>query len=406
MRTVKKDDWKRMFLQAVPLFFALALAIAFYFLLLRYAGLQRRIQKGIEILMPFIYGGVMAYLLKTPCNFFDRILERHLPRRMKKHKTGASVLIVLVIAFAVLYTLLRTVVPEVANSINMLTRMVPGRIQYFFDWLSEYLKNDGVVQSYIRPIVEDLSNQAVDWTNGSVLPYLEGMMGGVTETLTSIFNIVYNLGIGLIVCIYALCARKKFSRQGKAVIYSIFKPHIADRIMKEIIFIDETFDGFLGGKILDSTIVGLICYGFCLIMTFTRGFNNSILVSLIIGVTNIIPYFGPFIGAVPATLLVMINDPINAVIFVLFIIVLQQFDGNILGPRLLAGSVGLSGFWVLFSITFFGGVFGFAGVLIGVPVFAVIYDLIRKLVKKGLIRNGKLELMPREETPEKEERAV
>ena len=163
--------------------------------------------------------------------------------------------------------------------------------------------------------------------------------------------------------------------------------------MNELRFADKTFDGFLSGKILDSAIVGLICYGFCLIMAFTRGFSNGILISLIIGVTNIIPYFGPFIGAVPTTLMILMSDPIGAVIFLIFIIILQQFDGNVLGPKLLAGSVGLSGFWVLFSITVFGGFFGFVGVLIGVPVFAVIYDLIRKLVRRGLQRHHKEELL-------------
>ena len=124
-------------------------------------------------------------------------------------------------------------------------------------------------------------------------------------------------------------------------------------------------------------------------MSFVTDFPNAVLISVIIGVTNIIPYFGPFIGAIPSALLILITSPVNCVIFLIFIIILQQFDGNILGPRLLAGSVGLSGFWVLFSITLFGGVFGFAGVLIGVPVFAVIYDFIKKLVARGLRRHGK-----------------
>ena len=230
----------------------------------------------------------------------------------------------------------------------------------------------------------------VDWTNSDLLPNLQNI---VANTLNSLVGLVSNLGIGFIVCVYALCARKKFARQGKAVVYSILKPKYADAFMEEVRFVDKTFDGFLSGKILDSAIVGLICYGFCVIMMLTRGFSNGILISLIIGVTNIIPYFGPFIGAIPATLLILMSDPIGAVIFLIFIIILQQFDGNVLGPKLLAGSVGLSGFWVLFSITVFGGFFGFVGVLIGVPVFAVIYDLIHKLVKRGLIRNNKTELL-------------
>ncbi len=384
------DEWKKTWKQALELFLALALAIAFYFFLLRFYSFKRSIGSVINILMPFIYGGVMAYLLKTPCNFFDKFWEAFLPEKWKKHKTGISVLTVLILVFLILYTLLRTVIPQVVSSITVLAGMVPEQVNHFFDWVSSYLNSEGVVQNYVRPIAEDLSTKMVDWANTDLLPYLQNI---VANTLNSLVGIVSNLGIGFIVCVYALCARKKFARQGKAVVYSILNPKYADSFMNELRFADKTFDGFLSGKILDSAIVGLICYGFCLIMAFTRGFSNGILISLIIGVTNIIPYFGPFIGTVPTTLMILMSDPIGAVIFLIFIIILQQFDGNVLGPKLLAGSVGLSGFWVLFSITVFGGFFGFVGVLIGVPVFAVIYDLIRKLVRRGLQRHHKEELL-------------
>ena len=380
------DEWKKIWKQSLQLFLALALAIAFYFLLLRFYSFKRNIGTVINILMPFIYGGVMAYLLKTPCNFFDKFWEAFLPAKWKKHKTGISVLTVLILVFIILYTLLRTVIPQVATSITVLAGMVPDQVNKFFDWVSSYLNSEGVVQNYVRPIAEDLSTKMVDWANSDLLPYLQNI---VANTLNSLVGIVSNLGIGFIVCVYALCARKKFARQSKAVVYSILKPKYADVFMKELRFVDKTFDGFLSGKILDSAIVGLICYGFCLIMTFTRGFSNGILISLIIGITNIIPYFGPFIGAVPATLLVLMSDPIGAVIFLIFIIILQQFDGNVLGPKLLAGSVGLSGFWVLFSILVGGGLFGFVGMIMGVPTFAVIFYIIgmiaeRRLEKKNL----------------------
>lgn len=394
------DEWKKTWRQALQLFLALALAIAFYFFLLRFYSIKKNIGTVMNILMPFIYGGVMAYLLKTPCNFFDKFWEAFLPEKLKKHKNGISVLTVLILVFLILYTLLRTVIPQVVSSISVLAGMAPRQVTRFFDWVSSYLNSEGVVQNYVRPITEDLSTKMADWANTDLLPYLQNI---VTNTLNSLVGIVSNLGIGFIVCVYALCARKKFARQGKAVVYSILKPKYADAFMNELEFADKTFDGFLSGKILDSAIVGLICYGFCLIMTVTRGFSNGILISLIIGITNIIPYFGPFIGAIPATLLILMSDPIGAMIFLIFIIILQQFDGNVLGPKLLAGSVGLSGFWVLFAITVFGGFFGFVGVLIGVPVFAVIYDLIHKLVRRGLIRHQKEELLDsgEKETPEK-----
>ena len=164
-------------------------------------------------------------------------------------------------------------------------------------------------------------------------------------------------------------------------------------MLREFSFIDRTFVGFFGGKILDSAIVGLICYIFCGIMTMAAGFQNAVLISVIVGVTNIIPYFGPFIGAVPSALLILISSPRNCVIFLIFIVILQQFDGNVLGPKLLADSVGLSGFWVLFSITLFQGLFGFVGILVGVPVFAVIYDMVRRGILRGLEKHGKLDVL-------------
>ncbi len=399
-----KKDLKEMFGHAFGNFLGIALAIAFYFILLRFSTIVNGFDKVIKILSPFVVGGVMAFVLKTPCNFFEEIYRKYLPNKLKKKKTGLAVFTVMLLSIIAIYTLIRTVVPQMIVSIATLSRSVPRMTRQFFDWTDNYLKNDGVVQSYIRPIVVDLMDEASNWASGDVLPHLQNMVGDVTYTISSIVGLMMNLVIGTIVCIYTLCARKTFARQGRAVIYAIFKAETADRIVDEVHFINETFDGFISGKVLDSAVVGLICYAFCMILAVTRGFSNSVLISIIIGVTNIIPYFGPFIGAVPAVLLIAISNPVNAVIFLIFIVILQQFDGNVLGPRLLAGSVGLSGFWVLFSITLFSGIFGFAGVLVGVPVFAVIYDLLRKLVVKGLKKNGKLDVLARgEEEPEKKE---
>ena len=223
-----------------------------------------------------------------------------------------------------------------------------------------------------------------------LLPTVQGMMGGAVTAVTSVVTVFKNLILGLIICIYALLGRKRFTRQGKALVYSVFKPEWAQKVLREFSFIDKTFVGFFGGKILDSAIIGLICYVFCMIMTAVAGFQNAVLISVIIGVTNVIPYFGPFIGAVPSALLIFISSPRNCLIFLIFVVILQQFDGNILGPKLLAGSVGLTGFWVLFAITLFQGLFGFVGILVGVPVFAVIYDLARRWILLGLEKHGKM----------------
>lgn len=388
-----RDDLKKMLYRAVSGFGSLALAIMFYFLLLRFSEIKGVIRWIAGILTPFVYGGVMAYLLKTPCNFFEQLLQKHLPEKQKKRAAGLAVLIVLLLAFLILYLLLSMVVPELLNSIAALTAALPGTLNDFSAWITKTLDGNEVIQSYINTAVNGLGDKLRVWAQQDLMPMLQSMMGGFAATVSSVVGVLYNLFIGVIVCIYLLCSRKTFARQGKAVLYALFQEHTADKVIEELRFIDKTFVGFFGGKILDSAIVGLICYAFCLLMSFILDFPNAMLVSVIVGVTNIIPYFGPFIGAVPSALLILISSPLDCVVFLIFIVILQQIDGNILGPRLLADSVGLSGFWVLFSITLFGGLFGFTGILVGVPVFAVIYDLIRRAVVKGLRRRGRMDVL-------------
>jgi predicted PurR-regulated permease PerM len=201
--------------------------------------------------------------------------------------------------------------------------------------------------------------------------------------------VLKNLVIGIIVAVYMLASRKRFVQQAKMVLYSLVKPRWASLITEELKYADRMFGGFINGKILDSAIIGLLCYIGCLIFKFP----SALLVSVIIGVTNVIPFFGPFIGAIPATLLILIQNPIKALWFVLFVLVLQQLDGNIIGPKILGNTTGLSSFWVLFAILLFGGLWGFAGMIVGVPLFAVIYDVIKKLVIHGLRRNEELDML-------------
>ena len=215
---------------------------------------------------------------------------------------------------------------------------------------------------------------------------MQNVISGVGIGVLSVVTVFKNLIIGIIVAVYLLAARRKFVRQARLILYSIAKPRWADAIVTEVQYADKMFGGFINGKILDSAIIGLLCYLVCVIVKFP----SALLVSVIIGVTNVIPFFGPFIGAVPATLLILIQSPIKAIWFVLFVLVLQQLDGNVIGPKILGNTTGLSSFWVLFSILLFGGLWGFVGMIVGVPLFAVIYDIIKKLVFHGLRRNGQL----------------
>lgn len=366
-----------------------ALTIVFFFLMFRMGDIFAQIRRFLSILRPFIWGGVMAYMLRIPCNFFEMYLEKWLPGRLKKAKTGLAILISLLLISLLVFLFVREVIPQLVTSIDLLTKMAPDAVTNATRWVQEKLSGYPAAENYLITVINEIYPKLLNWAETDLLPLLQNMAGGVVTTVTTIVGYLFNLVIGFIVCIYALASRKKFAKQGKAVLYSILKPKWADSILEEARFADKMFMGFFGGRILDSAIIGVICY----IVSLILGFPNAMLISVIVGVTNVIPYFGPWIGAVPSALLILIVDPVKCIWFVIFVIILQTFDGNILGPKLLANSTGLSSFWVLFSITLFSGLFGFVGILIGVPVFAVIYDLLTKLVVSGLKRHDKLELL-------------
>lgn len=390
---MNKEDWKRTFTRSMSSFIALAMAIVLYFVILRFPQIQGGFYWIKEILTPFVYGGIMAYLLKSPCSYFEKQFTKFLPKRYKKRAGGLSVLLVVVLAVSVIWLLLAAILPELVESIIKLVGDLPKQITRFTAWISGKLDSDEAIAGYLNDMIYQISDRITLWFQNDFGPMLEQMLGGFASTITSIVGGIYDLFIGVIVCVYVLSSRKTFARQGKQILYAVLKRPYAERIIEELRSADETFTGFFAGKILDSTIVGIITYIFCLIMTFTtKDFPNSILISVIIGVTNIIPYFGPFIGAIPCLVIIYISNPVSCIVFLIFILILQQIDGNIIGPKLLANSVGVSAFWVLFSITLFGGLFGFMGIIAGVPTFAVIYNIIRRLVHRELEKKGLGEL--------------
>ena len=401
---MNREFLKKIFYQSLTGFLSLALAILLFFAIQKMDQLDGGFRWLMGILTPFVYGGTLAYLLKTPCGFLERHIGAVLPKKHKGLANPLSVVAVLLLSGLVIYLLLSMVIPEVGNSIMTLAVAVPPKLEQFAQWVLKLLEGNEVLQNYAGNTLTSVEDWLKNWTTNDILPTVQGMMdgaltamqgvmGGAVTAVTSVVTVLKNIILGIIICIYLLLDRKRFARHGKALVYSIFKPERADRVIHEFSFIDRTFVGFFGGKILDSAVVGLICYGFCAIMSVAAGFQNAVLISVIIGVTNIIPYFGPFIGAVPSALLILISSPRNCIIFLIFIVILQQFDGNVLGPKLLADSVGLSGFWVLFSITLFQGLFGFVGILVGVPVFAVIYDLMKRGILLGLKQHGKTDVL-------------
>ncbi len=372
-------------------FGAISLSIIFFFLIYRFDGFGDAISTLTGILMPFIYGAVIAYLLKPVCNTIEAFLRRFIPEKMKGLINALSVTFTILFGLLLIYALCMMIIPQLITSVTTLYYTAQANITKFMYWANhlEFIEKNEQIMELLNSAYAALNTNLDTWIKNTLLPSMQNILSGAALGVLNVVVVLKNLIIGIIVAVYMLASRKRFVQQGKMVLYSVVKPRWASLITEEVKYADRMFGGFINGKILDSAIIGLLCYIGCLIFKFP----SALLVSVIIGVTNVIPFFGPFIGAIPATLLILIQNPIKALWFVLFVLVLQQVDGNIIGPKILGNTTGLSSFWVLFAILLFGGLWGFAGMIVGVPLFAVIYDVIKKLVIHGLQRNQELTLL-------------
>lgn len=370
-------------------FGAITLSIAFFFFLYRFDSLGSAISTLTDILMPFIYGGVIAYLLKPVCNIVEDFLRRFIPEKYKGLISALSIIATLLFGLLIIYALVMMIVPQLITSITSLYYTMQQKLPQFVAWVNDQsvLVNNELLMETVNKAYQAITVDLDKWVKSTLIPSMQSIVSGVGIGVLSVVTVLKNLLIGVIVAIYLLASRKRFAKQGELIIYSIFKPRWANLIIDELKYADKTFGGFINGKIVDSAIIGVLCYICCLIFKFP----SALLVSVIVGVTNVIPFFGPFIGAVPSALLILIQDPIKAIWFLLFVLVLQQLDGNVIGPAILGDSTGLSSFWVLFSILLFGGMWGFVGMIVGVPLWAVIYDVVKKLVFHGLRRNNELD---------------
>lgn len=379
---------RRYFHLMLAIFGAIALSIILFFLLFRMQGVGAAIRSFSAVLAPFIYGGVIAYLLRPMCNSSQIFLEKHLPGKTKKVAPGLAVFVSILTGIFVVYALITMIVPPAIGSIVTLWNAIPGSVQKFLTWARDtFGENEELLEIFnngYNAIYTTLDN----WVQNTLMPQITNIVSGVGLSVWRILIFIYNVLIGLIVSVYLLYGRKKFARQCVLIVRSVLPQKWADALLNEIAFVDRMFGGFIDGKLLDSAIIGVLCYIGCSILRIP----NALLVSVIVGVTNVIPYFGPFIGAIPSALLILISSPVKMLWFVIFILVLQQIDGNIIGPKILGNRTGLSGFWVLLSIIMFGSMWGLAGMLICVPLFAVIYDLATKLVCRGLQKKGEYQL--------------
>jgi len=383
------DPKKRRYMYiSLAVFTAISMSLILFFILFRLQGIGDALNTLSDILAPFVYGGVVAYLLRPLCNTYESFFTDILPKKVKGFSNIVAVILSLITGLLVVYTLIIMVAPQLYASILSLWTSLPEKITEFVTWATDIFGEDEELLHMFNTSTQTLYSELENWAQTTLVPQITNIVSGVGSSVLKVLNFLYDLLIGLIVAVYLLGSRKKFARQSVLLVRSALKPKWADRFLEEVAFIDRMFGGFIDGKILDSAIIGVLCYIGCLVFKFP----NPLLIAAIVGITNIIPFFGPFIGAIPSTFLILIEDPIKALWFVLFVLVLQQLDGNIIGPAILGDKTGLSSFWVLFTIILFGGLWGIVGMIIAVPLFAVIYDTIKKFVRRGLFKKGQLEL--------------
>ena len=348
--------------------------------------------KGItEILKPFLYGVVFAYLLAPLCNKIEEKLFQIFPKAKTKARRFIcfiAIVISLCVAIAVIWLIIMMIIPQVWDSVMKIIQMVPQKLIVVNNWIEHMLENQPELQAYFEEFSSQAESNIDSLLNVDTIQKVQSIINSLSVQLFGVLGVVKNIFLGLLISAYLLGSRKLFGAQAGLILHGVFSDKWAKIIEEEIRYTDKMFNGFLLGKIIDSAIIGLLCFAGTSIM----GFEAPAFISVIIGITNIIPFFGPFIGAIPCGLLLLLENPMHCLYFIIFIFVLQQLDGNVIGPKILGNTTGVSSFWVLFAILLFGGMWGVVGMVIGVPLFAVIYDIIRKLVYRGL-RKHKRESM-------------
>ena len=392
-RMKKRFRWDKKYLYwGITGFCVIACAILFFMALNYISALGTAVKTLVKILSPFIWGLVICYLLAPLMRALERgaflPLGRRLYQKSKKSNgerfaRNLSVLVSEIIMLALMAALVYLILPQLYSSLETIVVNSNTYIANVTNWVTKMLEDYPEIERYASQLLGTVNTNLMAWIQGTVLPELGSLVTNVTTGVYYVLMGVYNLVIGIIVSVYILSNLEGFTASAKRMLYSLFPVETAEKIREGLAFTDRTFMGFINGKLLDSAIIGLICYIVCAILKMPY----ALLVSVIVGVTNVIPFFGPFIGAVPSAIIILMVSPLKCLIFIVFIIILQQVDGNIIGPKILGSSIGINGFWVMFSIILGAGLFGFWGMLLGVPVFVVIYTAINSRIERRLKEN-------------------
>ena len=381
-----REEWPHLIRIGVMVFVTFAVSILFFFALYRFEGFAGIWSKLLAAAMPIIMGLVLAYLMNPVMLWLERCFKKLLSKKMKSEsklrKVSRALAITgsVIILVAIISLLIAAIVPSVIASISGLMKTLPKDVAAFINMIKNGNFGDSKIAELASTGLQNATDYIENYATEKLIPEAQKYVAQITTGVISVVRGLLNFIIGIIVMVYVMSIQETLAGQSNKIIYAVCKPKTGNIIIETIRKTNEIFGGFISGKIIDSLIIGVIAYFGCLILRIP----SSVLVAVIIGVTNVIPVFGPFIGAIPSLLIVVIQSPWHALYLLIFIVVLQQVDGNIIGPKILGSSTGLSTFWVMFAILIGGGMFGFLGMLLGVPTFAVIYYIVRRVVNYAL----------------------
>lgn len=383
----KKLSMRNQYVKQGLMFFAVGVALILaYYVVNNFSVVAGGLARINDILMPFYIGLVMAYLLCPIYNGTTRIIYRLNKGRFKNPindlrlarviATFISITVLIVAVGGVIMMIL----PDLWESIFGLVMGLPDTMKSFIQWLRGILESNPEAMAFLEGKLGGLTETVISWVQEKMVPGAEAVLNNVSVGVIGTVGVIFDLFVALIICVYVLNSKEKFIAQAKKLVLAVFKPEMADEIFELGTISNETFGGFINGKIIDSIIMGILCFAAMSLL----GLPLPMLVSVVVGVTNIIPFFGPFIGAIPSGIILLIIEPVAALKFVIMILVLQQIDGNIIGPKILGKTTKLASFWVMFAIIVSGGLFGFVGMILGVPVFAIIYTYASRAINRKL----------------------
>ena len=386
---MKRENWTEQIKWGITAFLVLAATSLLFIIVSHLETINKNFNLFIQILMPIIYGAVLAYLMSPVYNFVVKITEVLLAKlfhkKSKKQSTASSFLATICSLLFLAFiggSLVSLLIPELTKSIYNLYTTLPDAINRSYERIQALLANYPEAREYVEDLYTEISAffSSKPESAQTILGHLQNIAAFFRDGIWNTFTVVKNILIGLIVMVYLLNLKKTLKLQFRKLLFAIFSKEKAKGIIEELQYVHKMFGGFILGKIIDSVIIGILTFFVLSIMKMPY----TLLVSVIIGVTNVVPFFGPFVGAIPCIILIMLSSPLQALYFAIAILAIQQLDGNVIGPKILGDSTGLSSFWVLFSIILFGGLFGFVGMIIAVPLWAVILNGIRRYANKRL----------------------